>query len=522
MVQLHKVVLICFLVAFTSSLFAATDTLYIHSLIPIEVKYGTKSLNLTRGGYASFPIHEISNLYAGSKLLDKPKAKELLIINDTQEIIRLEITSTSSSNTLSVAEFNSYWNAVNRNNKGIWLKHMHDFSISILERSSLWSVQALVRSEKLLLVEQAYLQNNYIAAYDILTSLKDSNEWNTSLMIVRADLASYFDSVAHLELNNNRFQSALSLASKAYELIPSDDRKHRIVSITEMSKRVDYDQLIKRAIQLEEISKRKALSLYEESYTYYGADSLKRKINTLKNDVEDSVYNRAKSKDHSRTMIQYRILEYDQYLQSYPNGKYVAEANSRMLKLSKISGQLERNFITYGRIFWNDGKMGHQIRVGRFSEHNIFSLAVTLSDDVFLLRQQPYALDKKLEISDQDYRLAEVPGASYNEAHFVTRGNYMISYARLVGKPRVFQYYILGELGISDRYGYYLTYDLGSSILNGKPEAHPKYRRYTTEDALGYAVGLSILFNYKIVTMETGVRMDNFGYGYALGVGLSF
>jgi tetratricopeptide (TPR) repeat protein len=517
-----KVVFIWLLFVSSTTLFASTDTLYIHSLVPVQIFHNKFSHVIKEGDFLTIPANQPFSVQIGGIPIQKPLSNELLVIVSDTEILKYGIVGSASEDQLSKNEFSSYWKAVRQKSKSVWLKHLNDFSKGVLERPSLLAIQSIVKNEKMLLFDQAYLQKNYIAATEILLSLSDSKDWDTSLKDFRFQLAAYFDQSAKIELSEGRYETALTLVTKANDLIPSNERKVLLDSIREERKRITYNQIIIGANALEKTARIKALALYEEAYTYYESDSLKGKVNTLRSVVEDSIYNNAKTRDHNRTMIQYRIMEYENYLQQYPNGKYSTDATSRMLKLSKISGQLERNFVTYGRIFWNDARQGHQIRIGRFSERNIFSLAFTFSDDVFLLRQQPYRVDKDFEIIKANYRLAEVPGKSYNEAHFVTRGNYMVSYARLVGKPRFFQYYVLAEVGISDRYAYYLTYDLGPSILMGAPEENPKYRRYTSEDAVGYAAGLSILFNYKILTVETGARIDYFGYGYIFGIGLSF
>jgi hypothetical protein len=507
----------------------SSDSVYIQTQTKLEVVVSNKVTKIPAFSFASIPAPKAGStvLSVNEKRLSiTTKGSELILIDQAGAVKRFS----SQDNNVEVqkvgtAEFSAYIKAARDNSKLALLEFIEKFPATSLSKPMRSMLDQRIVKEKTDALVQEMAQKNYDRATDILLSFSDRDQKeDTRIAAIGTELARYSLSKAQEAASNGNKTVALRLAKLSFDIEENIESKNMIASLEQSLIDAEYNEQVEKAKSLEASGDpQKALELYTSALLLKQSAELSEKIKNLGMAIEDNSIKFARTNDHDRTLIYYRIRNYEHYLSQYPDGRYADEAALRVKKLSKISGQLTRYFFTTSLIFWDDNSSGYQFRIGRFSEKNLFSIGTNFNRDVLRVRSAEFERDKEGTILGNELSYAAVPGYDYSKPSYITRGNVFISYSRLIGKPRVFQYYICFDLGLSYRYTYYPTYALDGNMLSYKPEAQPKLRRYSTEDGtVGQMFGLNFILNYKMLTMELGGRVDGFGVGYSIGAGLSF
>lgn len=365
--------------------------------------------------------------------------------------------------------------------------------------------------------------------YDVASALAVSTrrlerERPSSLETIYDTLSHYCLESARAAAKLKRYNAAYRFAALSNDLHP--DRKTQILmdSVKQLS---DSSEIQAREHIGDSLMIRRdfpgALSAFRQALRF---DTTKTavagKVNAAEDAIQDSLFQNAKAKDLSNELVYYRKLNYENYLVSFPNGKYAGEAKSRIAKLARISSQLDRFFIIYGvqGLFSSSPFPAHHIRIGKFNESSIFSIGAEFNPDALSLRRAPFGTEKiDFTLQKSQYRAVHVDGA---RSSYVSRGRFFGSYSQMIGRPGKFQYFFSADMGVAWVNQWFLVQEMRSDGNSGlAPAGDPKYRVKGSPDTV-ISYGFGMIVNYKAFTMELGISSNKSWLGYEFATGFSF
>lgn len=369
-------------------------------------------------------------------------------------------------------------------------------------------------------------QQNYSLATDVALSLKSIknkpgfDDKSFSL------LASYQLKLAKQASSNHRLQTALQLATKAYELDRLSRTKLFLDSLQVAITKNNFNDNIKQADSLfKKGDKVGALSHFRSALSIDQNDpTLKEKIDSLDIFLQDSLFQGARKQDVKNELVYYRQKNYTAYLDRYPFGKHAAESKARIQKLEKVSRQLNRYFIMVGQGFLsiNGFQPATSVKIGKFNEHSIYYLGARINKDGFDLRNTPYQKDAENYISPAPGNFRIASPVIYGKNQYLSQGAVFAGYSKMIGKPGIFQFFITASIGYGWAKQWVLTHkNENTFMLNFKPEVTPQFRQYE-ERKSSYPAGLGFLFNYKTFCFEVGADVYQSYAGYSYSIGFSF